>query len=159
MLDAVRYEELWRKDARSFERATLHRWTQIAGKIRMRLVPFINHWWNVTLYVSERGLTTEMMPLPDGGGLAIEFEFAERVLRKADGLIAVSENTRRDAARLLGLDAARIEVIYSGVAAEYFEAAPLPSGKLGLSRPYILFVGTLEPRKNLSRLVRAYRRF
>jgi hypothetical protein len=37
---------------------TLHRWTQIVGKIRMVLTPLVNHWWNVTLYVTSRGLTT-----------------------------------------------------------------------------------------------------
>src|SRR5262249_60092423 len=36
----------------------LHRWTQVVGKIRMVLTPLVNHWWNVTLYVTSRGLTT-----------------------------------------------------------------------------------------------------
>jgi hypothetical protein len=42
--------------------ATLHRWTQIIGKIRMKLSPMINHWWHVPLYVTSRGLTTSPMP-------------------------------------------------------------------------------------------------
>ena len=37
---------------------TLHLWMQIAGKIRLALTPLVNHWWNVPLYVSARGLTT-----------------------------------------------------------------------------------------------------
>ena len=37
---------------------TLHMWTQIVGKIRLTLTPLVNHWWNATLYVSARGLTT-----------------------------------------------------------------------------------------------------
>ncbi len=37
-------------------------WTQIVGKIRLALTPLINHWWNVPLYVSARGLTTSLMP-------------------------------------------------------------------------------------------------
>ena len=37
-------------------------WTQIVGKIRMAQTPLINHWWNVTLYVTPRGLTTSAMP-------------------------------------------------------------------------------------------------
>src|ERR1700704_257185 len=37
---------------------TLHRWTQVVGKVRMALAPLVNHWWNVTLYVTSRGLTT-----------------------------------------------------------------------------------------------------
>ena len=42
--------------------ATLHLWTQIVGKIRLATVPLVNHWWNVTLYVTPRGLSTGTMP-------------------------------------------------------------------------------------------------
>jgi len=42
--------------------ATLHMWTQIVGHIRMTLTPLVNQWWNVTLYVSARGLTTSPIP-------------------------------------------------------------------------------------------------
>lgn len=41
---------------------TLHRWTQIVGKVRMALTPLVNHWWNVTFYVTSRGLTTSPIP-------------------------------------------------------------------------------------------------
>ena len=41
---------------------TLHRFAQMVGKLRMSLVPFRNHWWHVTLYVSAHGLTTGPMP-------------------------------------------------------------------------------------------------
>lgn len=41
---------------------TLHMWTQIVGHIRMALTPLVNHWWNVPLYVSARGLTTSLIP-------------------------------------------------------------------------------------------------
>jgi len=41
---------------------TLHRHCQIAGKVRMEYSPYRNHWWNVTLYVSTRGLTTGPIP-------------------------------------------------------------------------------------------------
>jgi hypothetical protein len=44
---------------------TLHRFAQIVGKVRMALVPFRNHWWHVTLYVSAHGLTTGPMPYGD----------------------------------------------------------------------------------------------
>ena len=60
--------------------ATLHMWTQIVGKIRLKLTPLINHWWNVPLYVSARGLTTS--PIPYGGKLfEIEFDFITQELR------------------------------------------------------------------------------
>lgn len=42
--------------------ATLHLWTQIVGKIRLALMPKINHWWQSTLYVTPRGLTTGTIP-------------------------------------------------------------------------------------------------
>jgi hypothetical protein len=53
---------------------TLHMWTQIVGKIRKTLTPLINHWWNVTLYVTSRGLTSS--PIPYGSGtFEIRFDF------------------------------------------------------------------------------------
>lgn len=45
--------------------ATLHMWTQIVGKVRLKLTPLVNHWWNVPLYVSARGLTTSRIPYGD----------------------------------------------------------------------------------------------
>jgi len=60
--------------------ATLHMWTQIVGKIRMHQTPLINHWWNVTLYVSARGLTTSAMPYQDRI-FEIEFDFIDHQLR------------------------------------------------------------------------------
>jgi hypothetical protein len=39
-------------------RDTLHMWTQIVGKIRLAHSPMVNHWWQVTFYVTPRGLTT-----------------------------------------------------------------------------------------------------
>src|SRR5213082_2281373 len=45
---------------------TLHRWTQIVGKIRMTLTPLVNHWWNVTLYVTSRGLASSAIPYRSG---------------------------------------------------------------------------------------------
>ncbi|CAA9530984.1 MAG: Ava_C0101 and related proteins [uncultured Solirubrobacteraceae bacterium] len=65
---------------------TLHRYTQMVGKVRMALVPFRNHWWHVTLYVSTRGLTTG--PMPHGDRHAeIELDLLEHraVVRTSDG--------------------------------------------------------------------------
>jgi hypothetical protein len=45
--------------------ATLHMWTQIVGKVRLKLCPLVNHWWNVPFYVTARGLTTSPMPYGD----------------------------------------------------------------------------------------------
>jgi Family of unknown function (DUF5996) len=60
-------------------RDTLHMWTQIVGKIRMASEPMINHWWQVPLYVSARGLTTSSMPYPRGA-FDMEFDFVEHRL-------------------------------------------------------------------------------
>jgi Family of unknown function (DUF5996) len=60
--------------------ATLHMWTQIVGKIRMKQTPLVNHWWNVTLYVSARGLTTSPMRYEDRI-FEIEFDFIDHRLR------------------------------------------------------------------------------
>lgn len=60
--------------------ATLHMWTQIVGKIRLELTPLVNHWWNVPLYVSARGLTTSPMRY-DNRIFEIEFDFIDHKLR------------------------------------------------------------------------------
>jgi hypothetical protein len=57
----------WRDTA-----ATLQLWTQIVGKVRLALTPWLNHGWQVPLYVSARGLTTSLIP---AGALAIDIEF------------------------------------------------------------------------------------
>ena len=60
-------------------RDTLHMWTQIVGKIRMKLTPHVNHWWEVPLYVTSRGLTTT--PIPSGGRtFDATFDFIDHTL-------------------------------------------------------------------------------
>ncbi len=61
--------------------ATLHMWTQVVGKIRLEVTPLVNHWWNVPLYVSARGLTTSAMPYTDDRIFEIEFDFIDHKLR------------------------------------------------------------------------------
>ena len=67
---------------------TLHRWTQIVGKVRMALTPLVNHWWNVTLYVTSRGLTTS--PIAHGTRtFEIAFDFVDHRLsiETSDGMV------------------------------------------------------------------------
>lgn len=59
---------------------TLHMWTQIVGKTRLELCPEENHWWQVTFYVTARGLTTSPMPY-NGHTFDAEFDFADHMLR------------------------------------------------------------------------------
>jgi hypothetical protein len=54
-------------------------WTQVVGKIRLKLTPLVNHWWNVPLYVTARGLTTSAMPYNDRL-LQISFDFINHLL-------------------------------------------------------------------------------
>jgi hypothetical protein len=60
--------------------ATLHMWTQVVGKIRLAKAPMINHWWQVPLYVTCRGLTTSPIP-HDGHSFQIDFDFIDHRLR------------------------------------------------------------------------------
>jgi len=69
---------------------TLHMWTQVVGKVRLALTPWINHSWHVTLYLSSRGLTTS--PIPHGfHTFEIRFDFIDHELRivKSDGALRV----------------------------------------------------------------------
>ncbi len=59
--------------------ATLHMWTQVVGKIRLRQTPLVNHWWNVPLYVTARGLATSVMPFRERY-FEIEFDFIDHQL-------------------------------------------------------------------------------
>ena len=69
--------------------ATLHLWTQIVGKIRLKKSPWLNHSWHVALYVTPRGLTTS--PVPDGTRtFQIDFDFIDHRLR-----IATSDGVHR----------------------------------------------------------------
>ncbi len=90
-----------------------------------------------------------------------EHRMAERVWKRADGLIAISEHTRDDAVQRLGLDPHRIRVIYPGVDRRYFDVTPAESmaviARYGLSKRFILSVGTLEPRKNISLALGAWK--
>jgi Family of unknown function (DUF5996) len=71
---ALVYDE-WRDT-----QATLHRWTQIVGKIRLVQTPWVNHSWHVPLYLTARGLTTS--PISYGSQVfSIEFDFVDQQLR------------------------------------------------------------------------------
>jgi hypothetical protein len=83
--NAERWPELpyaaWKDTA-----ATLHLWTQVVGKVRLKLTPWLNHSWHVALYVTASGLTTSPIPW-QGGSFQIDFDFVDHVLwiRTSDG--------------------------------------------------------------------------
>jgi glycosyltransferase involved in cell wall biosynthesis len=100
-------------------------------------------------------MTCRLMPeFHTAANIQADENLAKNVLARAHRLIAISENSRRDAAHLAGLDVDRIEVIYPGVPEVYFGAQPRPS-----DRPYILYLGTIEPRKNVDTLLDAWSSF
>jgi hypothetical protein len=113
--------EAWRETCQ-----TLHMWTQIVGKVRMELSPFLNHWWHVTLYVTPRGLTTAAIPYRRSS-FAITFDFLEHQLyiRSSEGTgkalplipgsVAAFYREFIDCLRALGIDVA-INTLLSEVA-------------------------------------------
>jgi glycosyltransferase involved in cell wall biosynthesis len=84
-----------------------------------------------------------------------------RSIERADLVLADSEHTQRDLEELLGVPAEQVRVVHAGVEPEF---APRPASEVaavrqryGIQRPYLLGLGTLQPRKNFVRLIEAYR--
>ena len=114
----------------------------------------------VRLTATVHDMTCFLMPeLHPADNLRADRSYAD-VMRRADGLIAVSECTRRDTIRVLGIPENRITVIHSGIAPAFFDPPPdavaAVRQRYGLNRPFVLFVGTIEPRKNLDTLLDAF---
>jgi alpha-1,3-rhamnosyl/mannosyltransferase len=86
--------------------------------------------------------------------------YAERVLQRADACIAISERTRQDAIDILHIPAERITTIYPGVPEAFFNPPPpeAVTRQHSLHKPYLLYVGTVEPRKRVDTIIDAYRR-
>ncbi len=88
---SVRAAESWPRLPLDEWRATyetLHRWMQIVGKTRLALAPMQNHWWNVPLYVTARGLGTSIIPYRETD-FEIELDFLDHMLvvRTSEGAI------------------------------------------------------------------------
>ena len=99
--------------------------------------------------------------LPHRAALIYARVMIRRALRRADRIITVSNNSKRDLVDYFGISPARIEVIYNGVAARF--RAELPPGeservaaKYALPRPYLLFLGGEKPHKNVRNVLRAF---
>lgn len=86
----------------------------------------------------------------------LDAKFMPEAVRLADRVIAVSEHTARDLLMAMPEAADKVRVVPLGVSALSEPSAPEILHALGIGAPYILFVGTLEPRKNLRRLLEAY---
>jgi len=82
-------------------------------------------------------------------------------LKKAEKIIAVSHNTKNDLINIFKVPREKIQVIYEGV--EDFDQNEITKDEirpeLKFTEPYLFFVGTIEPRKNIERLIKAYKNF
>lgn len=103
-------------------------------------------------------MTCLLMPqFHTAANVRAESRHYERVFKRGDALIAISQSAKDDAVRLLNLNPDKISVIYPGIPDRYFEAEPGEvRTKYGLPKPYVLFVGTIEPRKNVDTLLDAW---
>ncbi|GAC1463440.1 MAG: DUF5996 family protein [Chloroflexota bacterium] len=109
---------------------TLHMYTQIVGKVKLELCPFLNQWWEVALHVSARGLTSGPIPWRDRT-FDVEFDFVDhRVhIRVSDGsarTIALESRTVADFYRLFmeALQSLHIEVAITTMPSEVAGAVP-----------------------------------
>jgi hypothetical protein len=119
--------------------ATLHLWTQMVGKTRLALSPMQNHWWQVALYVTSRGLGTSPMPYGERS-LEIDFDFVDHQLvgRTSDGatqtlpLVAqpVAEFYHEYLALLRALD---VKVRIRPIPSEITESIPFPDDRVHAS--------------------------
>lgn len=110
--------------------ATLHMWTQIVGKTRLASAPMENHWWQVALYVTPRGLTTSTMPA-GARTFAVDFDFIDHalLLRTSDGAVRSLPLTARPVAEFYQayramLHAANLDVKLMPVPVEVEVAIP-----------------------------------
>lgn len=159
---------------------------RLTTKFRLALVPFLNIRWNPAIEMALIGadvfhcsqhtvnlprfrrVTATVFDLscwttPENhteANITATRRYAERILKVADGLIAISEHARNDAIDILRIPGERIRVIYPGVAEPFFQVTAeqihQSRQKLHLDSPYMLFVGCIEPRKNISNIVSAY---
>lgn len=107
----------------------------------------------VALTATLYDLTCLLMPeIHTAANVRADTGYLRRVAPRARRLLAISESTKADGVRLLGLNADRIEVVYPGVPDCYFNAG----APARIAKPYVLSLGTIEPRKNLDTLLEAW---
>lgn len=115
----------------------------------------------VTIHDIIHLLYPEYLPNP------LAFLYAQRMIRRSlargDRIIAVSQNTKTDLMDYFDTDPRKIRVVYQGVSDEFRQKIPERElgarlTNLGISRPYLLFVGNPKPHKNLDNVIRAYAR-
>jgi glycosyltransferase involved in cell wall biosynthesis len=109
-------------------------------------------------------LTPMVMPcFPRRTALLLRF-LLRRSAKSSSAIITVSENSRRDIVRICGVSPLKVHVVYEGYDRALFNCVPPEPAllqqlraSLGIEKPYILHHGAIQPRKNLPRLIEAYR--
>jgi len=101
--------------------------------------------------------------LPSGFAFLYAQRMIHRSLTRGDRIIAVSQNTKADLMEYFDVDGKKIQVVYNGVEERFRVRLPEEEidrrlAELGISRPYLLFVGNPKPHKNLDNVVQAYAR-
>jgi hypothetical protein len=121
-------------------RDALHLWTQIVGKVPLALSPMVNHWWQVALHVTGRGLATSLMPAGPFG-LQMEFDFVDHRLHlcTTDGRARSVALRPQSVAELYGatteaLRSLGVEVPMLARPVEVAESVPFPEDTT--ARPY-----------------------
>ncbi|KKP97800.1 MAG: Glycosyltransferase [Candidatus Moranbacteria bacterium GW2011_GWE1_36_7] len=88
---------------------------------------------------------------------------ARLMAKKADKIIAVSNSIQADLQKFLNVSLEKIDVIYSGLDHRFFDESEIDAGKIlvkyDITKKYILFLGTLEPSKNIARLLESFAKF
>ena len=116
-------------------------------------LPYIITVHDLIRYLDLKGYGTYIRRPNFRGRLYLNLDY--RGVKKAARIIATSEATKGDLMRYLGIPDERISVVYGGIDHAMFRPSAHPSG---FEYPYILFVGSEHPRKNLATLLRAFKR-
>ncbi len=99
--------------------------------------------------------------LPNRAALIYARVMIRRALKRADRILTVSYNSKRDLVDYFGIPPARIDVVYNGVASQFRADVPRAerdrvAARYGLPRPYLLFLGGEKPHKNVRNVIRAF---
>jgi len=109
-------------------------------------------------------VTPWVMPSQSRRTVAAQRFFLRAAARRSKAIITVSEKSKQDLVEICGVPAEKVTVVYNGYDKELFNTTPPDPGKLQglhgqlkIQRPYILHHGVIQPRKNLKRLIQAWR--
>ena len=123
----------------------------------IQAVPFFKKPKNVKIVVTVHDLAFLLFPdhFTRKDRFLLNFH-TKRAIRMTDKIIAPSEATTRDIIRFYGIGEDRIKVIWHGVKSSKYQVASIKQQNKRTNKPYILFVGSIQPRKNIIGLIEAF---